>query len=360
MRLLAVLFIALLGLIGGAVAGFIAAVIIRPDASPEYMFRGSFVGMFALLWMTGSFGRLVLGAVCGLLGAGVGWIVGWILDRMVFHTGGAVAKWGMILGAILFSLRPPFSGRRSNAKLDVRGRNPGRQSARDSGGFQMPVSTGTGTPTIPGYRSDGRQLGIQELQSELRTLAPGVGFGEARSGDNSVVASDLHFYAADREWVETEFYRYLAQRMDVDGIREWTEEKFDCDDFAQHLNTCATLAMQRSPLRGGTHAFFTAIVNIAEGSSVLGVGGGTDAYHANNLVRCTDGRWYFVEPQMALGKYSKPAGVLQAAAARIPAAAAVLRQVQSPSGAPENWMCPLDSAVRRGNQGEVRLLQARF
>lgn len=360
MRLLAVLLIALVGLVGGAVAGFIAAVVIRPDASPDYMFRGSFVGMFALLWLTGSFGRLILGAVCGLLGAGVGWIVGWILDRTVFHTGGAVAKWGMILGAILFSLRPPLSGRRSSAKMDVRGRNPGRQSARESGGFQMPVSTGTGTTAIPTYRSDGRRLGIQQLQSELSALAPGIGFGEARSGDRSTVASDLNFYAADREWVETEFYRFLAQRMDADGIREWTEEKFDCDDFAQYLNTCATLSMQRSSLKGGTHAFFSATVNIAEGSSILGVGGDTDAYHANNLVRCTDGRWYFVEPQMALGKYSKPAGVLQGAMSRIPAAAAVLRQVQSSGGTPDNWMCPLDSAVRQGNQGEIRLLQARF
>jgi hypothetical protein len=177
MKLLAVLFTALVGLVSGALVGFIVAIVVQPEASPDYMFRGSFVGMFALLWLAGSFGRLMIGAVWGLLGAVVGWTAGWILNHTVFQAEGSASQWCMFLVAVLFSIRPPFTEKGSSVKVGVRGWNLGRQSARDSGGFQMPIPTGTGSPMIPGYRNDGMLLGIQLLQSELSNLAPGIGFG---------------------------------------------------------------------------------------------------------------------------------------------------------------------------------------
>jgi len=249
MRLLAVLFIALAGLVSGVLASFIFAIVVRPEDSADYMFRGSFVGMFALLWLTGSFGRLMIGAVWGLLGAVVGWTVGWILDHTVFHAGESASQWCTFPGAVLFSIRRPCTEKDWSVKVEVRGWNLGRQSARDSGGFQMPIPTWTGTPMIPGYRNNGMLLGTQLLQSELSNLALGIGFGEARSVDNSAVASDLNFYAVDREWVETEFYRYLAQRMDADGIREWTEAKFRLRRFRLVLEHLRQLICCSQPLR---------------------------------------------------------------------------------------------------------------
>lgn len=352
MRFLSVLMLGAIGAVLGSIGGFFTAVAVHPEASPSYTFWGLFVGMAVLLWLTGSFGDLLKGAVRGAIGAVAGAAVGWILSRILHHEGQGWVWVGSALGALAFSLHSARVPAGTAVALPIRALNPEREEARKREGAPAPVvDPGDGTDTPP-YETDGKVLGIEQLKSELFALAPGLDLGGG-------VVEETTFMAADRDYVVEAFYRCLARRMAADGIVEWTEAKFDCDDFANYLKNCANLAMLRSRHKGATHGFFVAMVKIGPGSSLLGVGGARDAYHANNLVRCTDGHWYFIEPQKALRHYAGAANAVSRVLRRFPAAESVVRQAQGGSASPEGWMCPA-SAAAGPNQGGVELLAVRF
>lgn len=349
MRFLAVLVLAAVGAVLGAIGGFFTSVFLHPEASPAYTSWGLFAGMAVLLWVTGSFGDLLRGAFRGALGAMLGAMAGWILSRVFHHDGQAWVRAGAVLGALLWGLRTPRAAEAGEAAVPIRTFNPDREEARKrDGGSSRLLVEGPGGDIIP-YQSDGKVLGIQQLMSELTELAPESDLGSA-------VVEETTFMAADREYVEEVFYRCLARRMAADGIVEWTESKFDCDDFANYLKNCANLAMLRSRYKGATHGFFVATVRIATGNSLLGV---RDGLHANNLVRCTDGNWYFIEPQMALRSYAGATSAAPKLLQRFPAAEALVRRAQGIRAVPSEWMCPATGAIG-ANQGGVELLAVRF
>lgn len=246
MRFLSVLMLAAIGAMLGSIGGFFTAVAVHPEASPSYTFWGLFVGMAALLWLTGSFGDLLRGAVLGAIGAVAGAAVGWILSRILHHEGQGWVRVGSALGALAFSLHSPRVPAGTAVALPIRALNPEREEARKREAAPAPVvDPGAGTD-IPPYETDGKVLGIHQLKSELSALAPGLDLG----GD---VVEETTFMAADRDYVVQAFYRCLARRMAADGIVEWTEAKFDCDDFANYLKNCANLAMLRSSQIGRAH-----------------------------------------------------------------------------------------------------------
>lgn len=348
-RLLAVTCIGLLGYLLGIVTGFFVAVMVNPDASPAYMFWGGLVGAVGLLWFNRCFGDIFLGVFWALAGAVLGWLLGWSIARFWHPIGVDMPYWGAVLGAIGIALSPPRLGRTGGA-LGIRRSNEQRAAQRKQGA-SVALSSGVQLPEPPPYRSDGTQINIGQLQAELREVAPDIGFGMAESEDAQIPA-EVVFYAADLNYINGEFFDYVTKRMQAEGIRSWTEAKFDCDDFALYLNQCATMCMMNSGLKGATHAIFQTTVRIGEGEQVLGV---ADGYHANNAVRCTDGNWYFIEPQAALNpdnSYSRP---LVRAARRF-ATSRISARIQS-SSLPNGWICPLPEAL---DGADVSLMQVKF
>jgi hypothetical protein len=348
-RLIAVLCTGLFGYLLGAFAGFFLAVVINPDASPTYMFWGGLVGAVALLWFNRCFGDLFRGLFWALAGALLGWLLGLIIGRFWHSSGVDMPYWGAVLGSLIMALSPPRLGRTGGA-MGIRRRNEMRSTQREQG-TQVSVSSGVQLPEPPPYRSDGKLLGIEQMQTELKKVAPTIDFGLAKSKDGAIPA-EVVFFAADFDYINGEFFDYVSRRMQAEGIRKWTEAKFDCDDFALYLNQCATMCMMNSGLKGATHSLFQATVRIGDGEQVLGV---PDGYHANNVVRCTDGCWYFIEPQAALNPDNSYGRPLMRATRRF-APSGIAARMQS-SSAPNGWMCPLPEAL---DGADVTLMQAKF
>lgn len=355
MRLISVLIIGLTGLFIGAVVGFIGAVVIRPEASPEFVFWGALGGAVVLLWVLECFGTLIKGAIWGLAGAGVGYAVGWLISLKYPQAELSLMRWGSIVGAFCFACWPPRFGGFSQGKLlNVRGQSSERQAEREAAGFVMPTGS-VELPEPPPFNSDGIKININQLQSELKQIAPEMNFGTAETPDGDSVPEEIYFYAANLEYVQGEFFQYLAQRMAAEGVSQWTEAKFDCDDFAHYLSQCGTMCILKSKLEGATHAFFVSTVQIDGGAQLLGVGGKENGCHANNLVRCTDGNWYFVEPQAALRPGGATSNPVAMALRKVKATQGIVRSVSA--GGEGFWMCPANQALK---DNDVSLLQAKF
>ena len=198
-------------------------------------------------------------------------------------------------------------------------------------------------------------LRIEELQAELKELASGINFGMGETRRDPGIPEETDFYAVDRDFLAGDFMAYVGARMRAEGIEQWTEAKFDCDDFAHYLKQCATMSLLHSPLKGATHTVLVAVVTIGKGESLLGV---ADGCHANNVVRCTDGHWYFVEPQSALRADSAMAAPLLRLTRLAPGSMGRFgRRLRSSSSDAPSWMCPVSDALESDG---IELKQAKF
>jgi hypothetical protein len=310
-----------------------------------------------LLWVLECFGTIFKGAILGSIGAGIGLAVGWLISLKWPQAEFTLTRWGSIMGAFCFACWPPrFGWFAPGGLLNVRGQSSQRQEERKATGFVMPTGS-VELPEPPPFKSDGVKLTINQLQNELKQIAQEMNFGTAETPEGNTVPEELYFYAADLDYVQGEFFQYFSKRMAAEGVSQWTEAKFDCDDFAHYLSQCATMCMLKSKLEGATHAFFVSTVQIDAGAQLLGVGGSSNAYHANNLVRCTDGNWYFVEPQAALSRGSAGSNPVAMALRKVKATKNLARLASAGAEASGCWMCPATQALK---ENDVSLLQAKF
>jgi hypothetical protein len=352
-RLIGIALWAALGAVLGGVVGFFAAVVVNPDDSPRLVAWGGVVGIVLALWAGGCFGPLLRGALWGAVGWVSGFAAGWLLALFWQPAGINLPQWGAILGTVAMALWPPRIGPGSGAGA-VRGRNEQREAARATGDFVAPAEGGA-FPSPPQYVSDGQVLTIDQLQAELKALAPGINFGMGEHKRGGGIPEETDFYAADRDFLAGDFMAYVGARMRAEGIEKWTEAKFDCDDFAHYLKQCATMSLLHSPLKGATHTVLVAVVTIGQGDDLLGV---SDGCHANNLVRCTDGQWYFVEPQSALRVDQALAAPLLRLTRLAPGSLGNFgRRLRSGSVSEAEWMCPADEAL---DGSSIDLKQAKF
>jgi hypothetical protein len=346
-----IFFLAAFGSVVGAVVGFIAAIFVNPEASPSYVFWGGIAGTLGLLYTFGCIGTLIKGFFLALAGAVAGYAAGWGVSLAWSGSGFQLPYWGAWMGAVAFACWPPRMFRSAAELAPLRGKNAAREAERARAGYTLPAASGS-LPAPPPYRSDGVRIGIQQVQQELNRLAPGVDFGISHG-----IARDTSFFAADLDYLRGPFFDYVASRMRAEGITGWLDSKFDCDDFAYYLGQCATMCLHHSGLSKATHSILVSTVQIAKGASLLNVGGAENAFHANNLVRCTDGNWYFIEPQEALHGAAAPRNILlQAILSSRGKNTALLRGLGSQIAAGD-WICPVRSALSgRG----VTLLHARL
>lgn len=102
---------------------------------------------------------------------------------------------------------------------------------------------------------------------------------------------DARLACPSRHWLVGPFSEFLK-----DNLRNYTPEKYDCDDFGLKAVVLATECLnETADLSECGHSVglcFTHIVG--ERGSLNGV---ADGYHACNLVRLDDGDWIFYEPQ---------------------------------------------------------------
>jgi hypothetical protein len=352
-RLIGIALWATFGALLGGIAGFFAAVVLNPDASPRFVVWGGALGIVLALWAGGCFGPLLRGALWGAVGWVSGFAAGWLLALFWQPEGINLAQWGAILGSVAMALWPPQFGPGTKAPK-FRHRSEQRETARATGDFVAPAASGD-FPTPPLYVSDGQILSINQLHAELKELAPGINFGMGENRRGGGIPEETDFYAADRDFLAGDFMAYVGARMRAEGIEQWTEAKFDCDDFAHYLKQCATMTLLHSPLKGATHTVLVAVVTIKEGEELLGV---PDGCHANNLVRCTDGQWYFLEPQKALQVDAALAAPLLRLTRLTPGSLGNFgRRLRSGSAGGEDWMCPADEAL---DGAAIELKQAKF
>jgi len=305
-RLTRVIIAATFGTIVGALIGFFLAVFINPEASPSYVFWSAFISALVFLLILNCYGTLFYGAIFAAVGWFGGSLVGFGVSLIWHPVSVNLIHWGAYLGAIVMAIWQPrfVKYAKKGMKSNFSGRSLALGNKLKTSGYNILTTKDELLPSPPPYKSDGIILKIDELQNELKSLCPDIDFGTGK--DN--IPTEVTFYAADFDFVQSTFYNYLANRMVAEGITKWEEAKFDCDDFALYLNSCATMCIKKSNLNGATHTFFQTIVLINNGN-LLGV---TDGCHANNIVRCTDGEWYFVEPQSALaGEFNQQNVVLR-------------------------------------------------
>lgn len=352
-RLIGIALWATFGALLGGVAGFFAAVVVNPEDSPRFVAWGGVTGIVLSLWAGGCFGPLLRGALWGTAGWIFGFAAGWVLALFWQPDGINLTQWGAMLGTVAMAVWPPRIGLGSAAER-LRGRSEQREAARATGDFIMPATTGE-FPAPPLYVSDGKIITVSQLQAELKELAPGINFGIGENKRDGGIPEETDFYAADRDFLAGDFMAYAGARMRAEGIQQWTEAKFDCDDFAHYLKQCATMTLLHSPLQGATHTVLVAVVTIGQGEDLLGV---PDGCHANNLVRCTDGQWYFLEPQKALHVDAALAAPLLRLTRLSPGSLGGFgRRLRSGSASGENWMCPADEAL---DGTAIELKQAKF
>lgn len=352
-RLLGVFFWALLGAVLGGVAGFVAAVVVNPDDSPRYVGWGGAMGIVIVLWAGGCFGTLLLGALWGAVGWVSGLAAGWLLSLAWHPAGVNLPHWGAVLGAVAMALWPPRP-RWGVAAPVFRPRSSQRESARAVGEYVAPSLQGP-FPAPPRFVSDGRMLRLDDLLSELKTLSPDINFGMGENRRDSGIPEETDFYAVDRDFLAGDFIAYVGARMRAEGIEQWTEAKFDCDDFAHYFKQCATMSLLHSPLKGATHTVLVAVVTIGKGENLLGV---ADGCHANNVVRCSDGHWYFVEPQSALRADAAMAAPLLRLTRATPGSLGRFGgRLRSGAAESSGWMCPVTEALESDG---IELKQAKF
>jgi len=311
------------------------------------------MGIVLVLWAGGCFGTLLLGTLWGAVGWVSGLAAGWLLSLAWHPPGVNLPHWGAVLGAVAMALWPPRIRRGAGAQV-FRPRSSQREAARATGDFVAASQVGQ-FPTPPQFVTDGRMLRIEELQAELKELASGINFGMGETRRDPGIPEETDFYAVDRDFLAGDFMAYVGARMRAEGIEQWTEAKFDCDDFAHYLKQCATISLLHSPLKGATHTVLVAVVTIGKGENLLGV---ADGCHANNVVRCTDGQWYFVEPQSALRADSAMAAPLLRLTRLAPGSMGRFgRRLRSSSSDAPSWMCPVSDALESDG---IELKQAKF
>jgi hypothetical protein len=128
----------------------------------------------------------------------------------------------------------------------------------------------------------------EELRTELARLLPKAEIG---------IEADNVYACAGKEWFETQLWPWVSRRMTSAGA-VYIKEKHDCDEFAERLRLYVTdqQLFKKDGLEAA-HTVFRAFVKIALGKQLNHVPEGN---HACNLVRFSDGTWWFVEPQGCL------------------------------------------------------------
>jgi len=112
----------------------------------------------------------------------------------------------------------------------------------------------------------------------------------------------------------------------------------------------------KSEHQAATHILFMDSVKIRDGAELLGIGGERDAYHANNLLRCYDEPWYFIELQAALWHFH-PSNLMASALGRFAPLKKVVTTCSRSQESPLGWICPLATPIQNC---ELELLQAKF
>jgi hypothetical protein len=107
---------------------------------------------------------------------------------------------------------------------------------------------------------------------------------------------DSRYYCPHVDWLK-EFGRFL-----VYSKPQYEAEKSDCDDFSLWAKEQATEALRKNgKIKNCGHTFAMCGLTIGMGLTEDGVatffGLGGPCAHAANIVRCSNGLWYFFEPQ---------------------------------------------------------------
>jgi len=134
-----------------------------------------------------------------------------------------------------------------------------------------------------------------ELRAELARFLPNAEIG---------IEADDAYACADRAWFEDQLWPWVSRRMTSAGA-VYIKEKHDCDEFAERFRLYAgDPQLLQKDEADAAHTVFRVSVKISSGKQLNHVG---DGNHACNLVRFSDGSWWFVEPQGCLAEDSTAA-----------------------------------------------------
>lgn len=98
---------------------------------------------------------------------------------------------------------------------------------------------------------------------------------------------DARHFCPSLGWLEE-----FAAAFHARNHQEYKPESFDCEDFAMWFVVSASRSLYEAGF--SKDCGHTVCYDEVDTVRLLGVGPGM---HANNIARCDDGRWYFIEPQ---------------------------------------------------------------
>jgi hypothetical protein len=108
--------------------------------------------------------------------------------------------------------------------------------------------------------------------------------------DNVQRPRDSVMFCPSCSWLD-DFGSYMRKIF-----KTYEKQKFDCDDYAIRAIDRATSALlENDDVQDCGHSFCYCEIDIK--TELNGIKKDGDTHHGTNLVRCSDGFWYFFEPQ---------------------------------------------------------------